>query len=69
MKLSPTRMLSPAAAKSLVTTPAASARTSTVTLSVSTDASTSSIATASPGFFIHSSSVPSLMESPMLGTG
>ena len=44
-------------------------RTSTLTLSVSMTTTTSSTATPSPTCAVHSTTVPSVMESPMLGTG
>lgn len=40
-----------------------------LTLSVSSTTTTSSSSTGSPGFFIQLMTVPSLIESPMLGTG
>eukprot|EP00962_Isochrysis_galbana_P030335 scaffold9828_cov105-Isochrysis_galbana.AAC.9 len=49
--------------------PAWGERISTVTLSVSTSANTSSRATWSPTFFASERTVPSVMESPIAGTG
>lgn len=43
-------------------------RTYVHTLSVSSTTTTSSTSTDSPGCFVHSTMVPSVMESPMLGT-
>ena len=49
--------------------PPTGVRTSTLTLSVSMTTTTSSTATPSPTCAVHSTTVPSVMESPMLGTG
>lgn len=69
MRSAPTKTLSFAFAKKAVTVPAAGERTSTVTLSVSISATTSSKATLSPTLFASSRMVPSLIESPIEGTG
>eukprot|EP00964_Phaeocystis_antarctica_P136392 scaffold100842_cov72-Phaeocystis_antarctica.AAC.5 len=69
MKSVPTITVSSMLANSLVIVPAAGARNSTVTLSVSIDATISSSATWSPTFFPNSRIVPSVIESPISGTG
>jgi hypothetical protein len=51
-----------------VITPSSAALISTVTLSVSTSATTSSAFTACPTAAVHSTMVPSVMLSPMVGT-
>lgn len=64
----PTRTVSPGVAFSDAITPAAGARISTSTLSVSSDAITSSAATASPTAFLKSTNLPSLTDSATVGT-
>ena len=64
----PTATVSPSATSCSVRTPATGAGTSTLTLSVSRLAIGSSAATASPGFFSHCASVPSVIDSPSVGT-
>ena len=64
----PTATVSPTAARCSVRTPATGEGTSTATLSVSRLAIGSSSATASPGCLSHSPMVPSVTDSPMVGT-
>src|SRR3954467_15981013 len=64
----PTATVSPSPASCSVRTPATGDGTSTLTLSVSRLAIGSSAATASPGFFSHCASVPSVIDSPSAGT-
>src|SRR5207342_2919792 len=64
----PTATLSPSLTSCSVSTPATGDGTSTLTLSVSRLAIGSSAATASPGFFSHWASVPSVIDSPSAGT-
>src|SRR6476660_2541696 len=64
----PTATVSPSPANCSVRTPATGDGTSTLTLSVSRLAIGSSAATASPGFFNHCASVPSVIDSPSAGT-
>src|SRR3954447_21140201 len=64
----PTATLSPSWTSCSVSTPATGDGTSTLTLSVSRLAIGSSWATASPGFFSHWASVPSVIDSPSAGT-
>ena len=64
----PTSTVSPSFASASVRTPAIGEGTSTLTLSVSRLAIGSSAATASPGFFSHWASVPSVIDSPSAGT-
>src|SRR3954463_2794032 len=64
----PTATVSPSPASCSVRTPATGDGTSTLTLSVSRLAMGSSAATASPGFFSHCASVPSVIDSPSAGT-
>ena len=68
MTLCPTETVSPGFASTRVTLPALGARTSMVTLSVSICATTSSVTTSSPTFFITVEIVPSVIESPIDGT-
>mmetsp|Transcript_17536 Transcript_17536/g.27312 ORF Transcript_17536/g.27312 Transcript_17536/m.27312 type:complete len:205 (+) Transcript_17536:209-823(+) len=64
----PTSTVSSTAPKRSKMMPCVSALISTVTLSVSTRATTSSTPTASPTPLDHSTIVPSVMESPIVGT-
>src|SRR5438270_2950060 len=64
----PTATVSPSPTNCSVSTPATGDGTSTLTLSVSRLAIGSSAATASPGFFSHWASVPSVIDSPRAGT-
>lgn len=65
----PTSTISSTAVKCFTSTPETGLRMSTLTLSVSMTTTTSSTETASPSALIKSTTVPSLMESPMDGTG
>ncbi len=60
--------LSPSALMICAITPAVGAGTSSTTLSVSISTRISSMATASPGFFFHCSSVASATDSDSCGT-
>src|SRR6476469_8557200 len=64
----PTATVSPSLTSCSVSTPPTGEGTSTVTLSVSKLAIGSSSATASPGCFNHWASVPSVIDSPSVGT-
>jgi hypothetical protein len=64
----PTATVSPSLTSVSAITPATGDGTSTLTLSVSRLAIGSSAATASPGFFSHCASVPSVIDSPSAGT-
>src|SRR5215218_1567480 len=64
----PTATVSPSLTSVSLSTPADGDGTSTLTLSVSSVAMGSSAATASPGFFSHCASVPSVIDSPSAGT-
>ena len=61
-------MVSPSLASCDVSLPAAGARMSTLTLSVSMITITSSCSTMSPTFLFHFTMVPSVMLSPSEGT-
>ncbi len=63
----PTATVSPSPAWILITVPATGAGTSASTLSVEISTSVSSAATVSPSCLCHSSTVPSLTESPIAG--
>ena len=63
----PTWIVSPSAAWTLTTVPSIGAGTSASTLSVDISTSVSSAATESPSVLCHSSTVPSLTESPIAG--
>ncbi len=64
----PTSMVSPAPATIRVTTPAAGAGTSTSTLSVVTSRSVCPISTESPSATLHSTTMPSVTDSPSSGS-
>ena len=65
---SPTSITPSTSPNCLTNTPCCSALISTVTLSVSTNANTSPSLTTDPGETHHSTIVPSVMESPIVGT-
>lgn len=67
--ISPPLIATHTAPNCCVMTPEVVALISTVTLSVSISATTSSGCTACPTWTVHSTMDPSVMESPMVGTG